>query len=114
MARFARIFSAQAPGLADKGMTSTKPSVKMHSGGTLSEIMHGNPAAREHLHNAAALVGAACGSVLDTVTTDLPNFPTNEERPTGDNDIRCANLAEQLGFHDCRAFLANCDALAML
>ena len=76
--------------------------------------MHGNPAAREHLHNAAALVGAACGSVLDTVTTDLPNFPTNEERPTGDNDIRCANLAEQLGFHDCRAFLANCDALAML
>lgn len=67
-----------------------------------------------HLHNAAALVGAACGSVLDTVTTDLPNFPTNEERPTGDNDIRCANLAEQLGFHDCRAFLANCDALAML
>ena len=76
--------------------------------------MHRNPAAREHLHNAAALVGAACGSVLDTVTTDLPNFPTNEERPTGDNDIRCANLAEQLGFHDCRAFLANCDALAML
>ena len=76
--------------------------------------MHGNPVAREHLHNATALVGAACGSVVDTVKTDLSYFPTDEERRTGDDDVRCANLAEQLGFHDCRAFWANCDALAML
>lgn len=76
--------------------------------------MHGNPVAREHLHNAAALAGAACGSVVDTVTPDLPYFPTNEERAAGDNDIRCADLAEQLGFHDCRVLFAVCEALRML
>lgn len=42
---FSRIFAAQISGSADRGRTSTKPSVRMHSGGTLSEIMQGKPAA---------------------------------------------------------------------
>lgn len=78
------------------------------------EAMRGNPAAREKLLNASALAGAAYGSIVDTVVPDQPWFPTNEERTAGDNDIRCADLAERLGFHDCGAFFAFCEALRML
>ena len=71
----------------------------------------GCPTAREKLHNAAALAGASYGNIVDAVTPCLPCFPTEKEVSINDNDIRCAELAERLGFDSCRAFLAACQAL---
>ena len=71
----------------------------------------GCPAAREKLHNAAALAGASYGNVVDEVTPRLPYFPTEKEVSVNDNDVRCADLAERLGFDSCRALFAACQAL---
>ena len=71
----------------------------------------GCPAAREKLHNAAALAGASYGSIVDEVTPRLPYFPTEKEVSINDNDMRCAELAERLGFDSCRALFAACQAL---
>lgn len=76
--------------------------------------MDGNPAARERLHNAAALAGASYGNIVDAITPKLPSFPTEEEVSVNDNDVRCAALAEQLGFDSCRALFAACEALQAL
>ena len=62
----------------------------------------GCPAAREKLHNAAALAGASYGNIVDEVTPRLPYFPTEKEVSINDNDVRCAELAERLGFDSCR------------
>lgn len=70
--------------------------------------MNGSPSAREKLHNAAALAGASYGNVVDTITPDLPYFPTGEEITVSDNDVRCAELAERLGFAGCRDFFSAC------
>lgn len=71
----------------------------------------GCPAAREKLHNAAALAGASYGNIVDAVTPRLPYFPTEKEVSINDNDVRCAELAERLGFDSCRALFAACQAL---
>lgn len=71
----------------------------------------GCPAAREKLHNAAALAGASYGNIVDEVTPRLPYFPTEQEVSINDNDLRCAELAERLGFDDCRAMFTACQAL---
>lgn len=75
------------------------------------EAAAGHPFALERLHNAAALVGAAYGNVVRTITPDLPPFPTEEEISVSDNDVRCAALAERLGFDGCHALFAACKAL---
>ena len=69
------------------------------------------PAAREKLHNAAALAGASYGNIVDEVTPRLPYFPTEKEVSINDNDLRCAELAERLGFDSCRALFAACRSL---
>lgn len=79
--------------------------------GRTTDAMHGDPAALEALHNAAALVGAAYGGVVDTIVPDLPYFPTEQERAMGDSQIRCADLAEQLGYADCRLLFDACEAI---
>lgn len=38
-------------------------------------------------------------------------FPTEQEVSINDNDLRCAELAERLGFDDCRAMFTACQAL---
>ena len=73
--------------------------------------MNGSPSAREKLHNAAALAGASYGNVVDAITPDLPYFPTEEEIVVSDNDVRCAELAECLGFDGCRAFFSACQSV---
>ena len=73
--------------------------------------LKGCPAAREKLHNAAALAGASYGNIVDEVTPRLPYFPTEKEVSINDNDVRCAELAERLGFDSCRALFAACQAL---
>ena len=73
--------------------------------------MNGSPSAREKLHNAAALAGASYGNVVDAITPDLPYFPTGEEIAVSDNDVRCAELAECLGFAGCRDFLSACQSV---
>ena len=74
------------------------------------QAMNGSPFAREKLHNAAALAGASYGNVVDAITPDLPYFPT-EEIVVSDNDVRCAELAECLGFDGCRAFFSACQSV---
>lgn len=71
----------------------------------------GCPPARKKLHNAAALAGASYGNIVDAVTPHLPYFPTEQEVSINDNDLRCAELAERLGFDDCRAMFTACQAL---
>lgn len=73
--------------------------------------MNGSPSAREKLHNAAALAGASYGNVVDTITPDLPYFPTGEEIAVSNNDVRCAELAERLGFAGCRDFFSACQSV---
>ena len=73
--------------------------------------MNGSPSAREKLHNAAALAGASYGNVVDAITPDLPYFPTGEEITASDNDVRCAELAERLGFAGCRDFFSACQSV---
>ena len=73
--------------------------------------MNGSPSAREKLHNAAALAGASYGNVVDAITPDLPYFPTEEEIAVSDNDVRCAELAECLGFAGCRDFFSACQSV---
>ena len=73
--------------------------------------MNGSPSAREKLHNAAALAGASYGNVVDAITPDLPYFPTGEEITVSDNDVRCAELAECLGFAGCRDFFSACQSV---
>ena len=73
--------------------------------------MNGSPSAREKLHNAAALAGASYGNVVDAITPDLPYFPTGEEITVSDNDVRCAELAERLGFAGCRDFFSACQSV---
>lgn len=75
------------------------------------QAMNGSPFAREKLHNAAALAGASYGNVVDAITPDLPYFPTEEEIAVSDNDVRCAELAECLGFAGCRAFFSACQSV---
>lgn len=75
------------------------------------QAMNGSPFAREKLHNAAALAGASYGNVVDAITPDLPYFPTEEEIVVSDNDVRCAELAECLGFDGCRAFFSACQSV---
>ena len=36
---------------------------------------------------------------------------TEQEVSINDNDLRCAELAERLGFDDCRAMFTACQAL---
>ena len=72
------------------------------------QAMDGSPFAREKLHNAAALAGASYGNAVDAITPDLPYFPTEEEIAVSDNDVRCAELAECLGFDGCRSFFSAC------
>ena len=71
----------------------------------------GCPPARKKLHNAAALAGASYGNIVDEVTPRLPYFPTEQKVSINDNDLRCAELAERLGFDDCRAMFTACQAL---
>ena len=73
--------------------------------------MNGSPSAREKLHNAAALAGASYGNVVDAITPDLPYFPTGEEIAVSNNDVRCAELAERLGFAGCRDFFSACQSV---
>ena len=73
--------------------------------------MNGSPSAREKLHNAAALAGASYGNVVDAITPDLPYFPTGEEIAVSNNDVRCAELAERLGFARCRDFFSACQSV---
>ena len=75
------------------------------------QAMNGSPFAREKLHNAAALAGASYGNVVDAITPDLPYFPTEEEIVVSDNDVRCAELAECLGFAGCRDFFSACQSV---
>lgn len=73
--------------------------------------VRGCPFARERLHNAAALAGASYGNIVDAVTPHLPYFPTEQEESINDNDLRCAELAERLGYDGCRALFAACRSL---
>ena len=73
--------------------------------------MNGSPSAREKLHNAAAPAGASYGNVVDAITPDLPYFPTGEEIAVSNNDVRCAELAERLGFAGCRDFFSACQSV---
>lgn len=73
--------------------------------------MNGSPSAHEKLHNAAALAGASYGNVVDAITPDLPYFPTGEEIAVSNNDVRCAELAERLGFAGCRDFFSACQSV---
>lgn len=75
--------------------------------------MRGSPPALEKLLNAAALAGASYGNIADAITPDLSCFPTEKERAIGDNHVRCADLAEQLGFDSCRALFDACEALRL-
>ena len=67
----------------------------------------GRPDALEHLHNAAALVGAACGNVLETLDPAAPLWPAE----TDADGARIAVLARDLGFPDAAALRAACEAL---
>lgn len=67
----------------------------------------GRPDALEHLHNAAALVGAACGNVLETLDPAAPLWPAE----TDADGARIAVLARDLGFPDAGALRAACEAL---
>lgn len=48
---------------------------------------------------------------MDAVTPHLPYFPTEQEESINDNDLRCAELAERLGYDGCRALFAACRSL---
>lgn len=73
--------------------------------------VRGCPFARERLHSAAALAGTSYGNIVDAVTPHLPYFPTEQEESINDNDLRCAGLAERLGYDGCRALFAACRSL---
>lgn len=51
------------------------------------------------------------GNIVDAVTPHLPYFPTEQEESINDNDLRCAELAERLGYDGCRALFAACRSL---
>ena len=56
---------------------------------------------------AAALVGAACGNVLETLDPAAPLWPAE----TDADGERIAVLARDLGFPDAAALRAACEAL---
>jgi acetaldehyde dehydrogenase/alcohol dehydrogenase len=76
----------------------------------LSAAESGCPQAREKLHNAAAIAGAAYGNVPVTVDPDAPPYPTDAELAA--DAQRTALLAEELGFADAQGLLDACKALA--
>lgn len=69
----------------------------------------GCPDAREKLHNAAALAGAAYGNVLVTVDPEAPLYPTDAEKTAGNECIE--QLARDLGFPGVQNLLDACMAL---
>ena len=68
----------------------------------------GCPAALEHLHNAAALAGAAYGNVPFVPDPEASPFPTDAEKAACEG---FSPLARELGFPDAAALLAACEAL---
>lgn len=76
-----------------------------------ADATHGNPLALERLHNAGALTGASYGNISDTIISGVPYFPNKTELSGAEANSRCADLAKQLGFTSCDAFLAACEAL---
>jgi acetaldehyde dehydrogenase/alcohol dehydrogenase len=69
----------------------------------LDAAVDGCPKAREHLHNAAAIAGAAYGNV--------PIGPMDEGAVSAD-DPKVGQLAKELGYADGQALLDACQALA--
>lgn len=64
----------------------------------------GCPEALEHLHNAGALLGTACGHLTHLPPPDSPLWLSPEER--GDGEARLLPLARDLGFPDIGAMQA--------
>ena len=69
----------------------------------------GCPTAREKLHNAAALAGAAYGNTLDTIDSEAPLYPTDTEKPA--NGERTGQLARGLGLEGVQSLWNACEAL---
>ena len=69
----------------------------------------GCPTAREKLHNAAALAGAAYGNTLDTIASEAPLYPTDTEKPA--NGERTGQLARGLGLEGVQSLWNACEAL---
>lgn len=69
----------------------------------------GCPTAREKLHNAAALAGAAYGNTLDTIDSEAPLYPTDTEKPA--NGERTGQLARGLGLEGIQSLWNACEAL---
>lgn len=71
----------------------------------------GCPADLEHLHNAGALAGIACGSNAESAVSDLPLFPTEKERVSYTGNRRCAELSAMLGLDSCEALFDFCETM---
>ena len=69
----------------------------------------GCPTAREKLHNAAALAGAAYGNTLDTIDSEAPLYPTDTEKPA--NGERTGQLARGIGLEGVQSLWNACEAL---
>ena len=69
----------------------------------------GSPAARERLHNAAALAGAAYGNVPFIPDQEALPYPTDAEKAAAGGRIQ--QLAESLGFSGTQALWDACEAL---
>lgn len=69
----------------------------------------GCPAAREKLHNAASLAGAAYGNTQFVPEPEAPLYPTDAEKAAGGERIEL--LARELGLSDAQGLWNACEAL---
>ena len=90
---------AEAVEHPDRIRTGAKAKLMLEAVGlvlnNLRDAESGCPTAREKLHNAAALAGAAYGNTLDTIDSEAPLYPTDTEKPA--NGERTGQLARGLG-----------------
>ena len=75
----------------------------------LSAAEAGSPDAREKLHNAAALAGAAYGNTLETMDPEAPLYPADDDKAPEDGGAE--QLARELGFTSAQALWSACEAL---
>ena len=94
--RYARLL-AQKTGLPAYSLAEAKKRV-------FAGAEQGCPEALEHLHNAGALLGTACGHLTHLPPPDSPLWLSPEER--GDGEARLLPLARDLGFPDIGAMQA--------
>ena len=106
LARSARAYAA--PGCTEytEGLLVEAVHAVLHD---LKYAESGCPVARERLHNAASLAGAAYGNVAASMEPEAPPFPTAAEK--AEVNPRFSDLARELGFAGAAALFAACEAL---